>query len=191
MRLWTQRVDVHFLRVISTSIWFWSSSSDVATPTPTARWADDPRLLCRCLFLTAPDCMPAAQVGCGLKAFQVRIHPEFDTSRCFFVLRTDGTEEDFSYRKCLETLLPNDSAPPLPSKARKARTQKVAGVDARRTPPKGKLGSRGRAARGRGKDAGANRAGIAKPGRGAGGRGARGGAVRGRGRGRAGLGLRK
>ena len=128
-----------------------------------------------------PLVCPATQVGAGIKAFQVRIHPEFDTSRCFFVLRTDGTETDFSYRKCLETLLPTDSAPPLPTKTRKARA-KAADGDGRRG---GRAaGTRGRAGgpRGRGRGAGVQRGGVAKPGRG-GGRG-RGGAARGRGRGR-------
>ena len=40
-----------------------------------------------------------------MRAFQARHYKtrEFD-SRCFFLLRTDGSVEDFSYRKCLLNL---------------------------------------------------------------------------------------
>lgn len=134
------------------------------------------------VFLPHADSLRAtSQIGGGIKAFQVRFHPDFELSRCFFILRTDGTEEDFSYRKCLESLLPNDSAPPLPSKARKTRTPKAGGDAPRATRTKVGRG------RGRGKAPGPHRAGIAKPGRGSGGRGgrgSRGGARGGRGRGR-------
>ncbi|KAJ6835435.1 DNA ligase 1-like [Iris pallida] len=45
------------------------------------------------------------KIGVGIQAFQVRFHPTFK-SRCFFIVRTDGTSEDFSFRKCVEHLLP-------------------------------------------------------------------------------------
>ncbi|KAJ6799325.1 protein DCL, chloroplastic-like [Iris pallida] len=45
------------------------------------------------------------KIGAGIQAFQVRFHPTFK-SRCFFIVRTDGTSEDFSFRKCVEHLLP-------------------------------------------------------------------------------------
>lgn len=32
-------------------------------------------------------------------------HPQFTQSRCFFVVRTDGVWEDFSYNKCLKGYL--------------------------------------------------------------------------------------
>jgi hypothetical protein len=32
---------------------------------------------------------------------QVGWHPKFTDSRCFFIIRKDGTVEDFSYRKCI------------------------------------------------------------------------------------------
>ena len=34
-----------------------------------------------------------------MRAIQIRDHGEMDTM-CFFVLREDGTVDDFSYRKC-------------------------------------------------------------------------------------------
>ena len=47
----------------------------------------------------------ASKFGAGLKAFQIRNHPEHGT-RCFMILRVDGTMEDFSYRKCCARLFP-------------------------------------------------------------------------------------
>eukprot|EP00850_Spirogloea_muscicola_P026020 SM005231S17509 [mRNA] locus=s5231:1:1002:- [translate_table: standard] len=46
-------------------------------------------------------------------AFQVRVHPEY-LSRCFYVVRADGTADDFSYRKCVDRLmaLPPGVMPP-------------------------------------------------------------------------------
>jgi len=32
---------------------------------------------------------------------QVGWHPKFTDSRCFFIIRKDGSVEDFSYRKCI------------------------------------------------------------------------------------------
>jgi len=52
------------------------------------------------------DASLSTQIGTGLRAFQVREHPEHG-SRCFFVVRTDGSAEDFSYRKCAEALFPS------------------------------------------------------------------------------------
>lgn len=39
-----------------------------------------------------------------LKYFTVGPHPEYKESRCFFVVRQDGTREDFSAKKCLEKI---------------------------------------------------------------------------------------
>jgi hypothetical protein len=47
----------------------------------------------------------AKKFGSGLRAFQVRNHPVHNT-RCFMIVRTDGTMEDFSYRKCAARLFP-------------------------------------------------------------------------------------
>ena len=43
------------------------------------------------------------------RARQVREH-DVQASFCFFVLRTDGSAEDFSARKCILRLFPNDAA---------------------------------------------------------------------------------
>ncbi|KAF7828324.1 DNA-directed RNA polymerase IV subunit 1 isoform X1 [Senna tora] len=41
------------------------------------------------------------KVGTGAKDINVGQHPEHKDTRCFFVVRDDGTVEDFSYRKCI------------------------------------------------------------------------------------------
>ncbi len=33
--------------------------------------------------------------------FEVGTHPNFEKTRCFFVVRKDGTKEDFSITKCI------------------------------------------------------------------------------------------
>ncbi|WOK94165.1 hypothetical protein Cni_G02867 [Canna indica] len=48
---------------------------------------------------------PAKKIGEGIEAFQVRYHPTFK-SRCFFLVRVDGTSDDFSFRKCVDNILP-------------------------------------------------------------------------------------
>jgi DNA-directed RNA polymerase IV subunit 1 len=40
----------------------------------------------------------------GLKDFSVGIHPEYNQTRCFFVIKEDGSKEDFSFHKCLTRL---------------------------------------------------------------------------------------
>ncbi|XP_024358555.1 uncharacterized protein [Physcomitrium patens] len=45
------------------------------------------------------------KVGDGIAAFQIRNHPEWK-SRCYYLIRKDGSEEDFSYRKCVDALMP-------------------------------------------------------------------------------------
>jgi hypothetical protein len=36
--------------------------------------------------------------------FTVGIHPEYDNTRCFFVVKKDGTKEDFSMAKCISNM---------------------------------------------------------------------------------------
>lgn len=50
---------------------------------------------------------------------QVGWHPQFTDSRCFFIIRTDGTVEDFSYRKCIIGAL--DIVDPEKSKIQKKK----------------------------------------------------------------------
>ncbi|RAL53642.1 hypothetical protein DM860_012257 [Cuscuta australis] len=48
---------------------------------------------------------PERKIGCGAGGFQVRFHPKFN-EKCFFILRKDGTTDDFSIRKCVDNILP-------------------------------------------------------------------------------------
>ncbi|XP_060169826.1 protein EMBRYO DEFECTIVE 514-like [Lycium barbarum] len=48
---------------------------------------------------------PERKIGTGIRAFQIRFHPQFK-SRCFFVIREDGSVDDFSFRKCVDHILP-------------------------------------------------------------------------------------
>lgn len=36
--------------------------------------------------------------------FTVDIHPEFKETRCFFIVRKDGSKEDFSAKKCIANI---------------------------------------------------------------------------------------
>lgn len=36
--------------------------------------------------------------------FTVDLHPEFKDTKCFFVVKKDGTKEDFSYVKCMREI---------------------------------------------------------------------------------------
>jgi hypothetical protein len=47
------------------------------------------------------------KIGIGIKAFQVRLNQDFvPHCRCFYIIRKDGSVEDFSYRKCVGNILP-------------------------------------------------------------------------------------
>ncbi|KAH7278678.1 hypothetical protein KP509_38G052200 [Ceratopteris richardii] len=62
-----------------------------------------------------------AKIGKGIKSFQVRVNKNFD-SRCFYIIRSDGSMEDFSYRKCVNKILPLPKN--LKPKSAKRGTQK-------------------------------------------------------------------
>lgn len=44
------------------------------------------------------------KIGVGVKEIVVKPHPKF-ISKCFVIVRTDGSEEDFSYLKCVDNLM--------------------------------------------------------------------------------------
>ncbi|KAF8390200.1 hypothetical protein HHK36_024722 [Tetracentron sinense] len=48
---------------------------------------------------------PDKKVGGGVHSFQVRYHPTWK-SRCFFLIRHDESVDDFSFRKCVDHILP-------------------------------------------------------------------------------------
>ncbi|XP_020704223.1 protein DCL, chloroplastic isoform X2 [Dendrobium catenatum] len=45
------------------------------------------------------------KIGCGVEYIKVGLHPEFQESRCLFIVRSDGQIVDFSYWKCIKGLI--------------------------------------------------------------------------------------
>lgn len=45
------------------------------------------------------------KIGCGIDYITIGYHPEFEGSRCLFVVRKDGEFVDFSYWKCIKGLI--------------------------------------------------------------------------------------
>lgn len=45
------------------------------------------------------------KIGCGIDYIIVGYHPEFENSRCLFIVRKDGEVIDFSYWKCIKGLI--------------------------------------------------------------------------------------
>ncbi|KAL9239517.1 hypothetical protein vseg_013830 [Gypsophila vaccaria] len=48
---------------------------------------------------------PEKKIGSGISAFEIRYHPKWQ-NRCIFVVRDDKSAEDFSFRKCVDQILP-------------------------------------------------------------------------------------
>ncbi|KAM4129477.1 hypothetical protein ACJW30_01G026300 [Castanea mollissima] len=45
------------------------------------------------------------KIGCGIDYITIGYHPEFERSRCLFIVRKDGQLVDFSYWKCIKGLI--------------------------------------------------------------------------------------
>uniref|UniRef100_J3LHE9 Protein DCL, chloroplastic n=1 Tax=Oryza brachyantha TaxID=4533 RepID=J3LHE9_ORYBR len=45
------------------------------------------------------------KIGCGIDYITVGLHPEFENSRCLFIVRKDGEQVDFSFWKCIKGLI--------------------------------------------------------------------------------------
>lgn len=45
------------------------------------------------------------KIGCGIDYITLGLHPEFENSRCLFIVRTDGVQVDFSFWKCIKGLI--------------------------------------------------------------------------------------
>jgi hypothetical protein len=41
------------------------------------------------------------KIGCGIDHIEIRPDPDYGTTRCFHVIRTDGSSTDVSYKKCI------------------------------------------------------------------------------------------
>lgn len=62
---------------------------------------------------------PDKKIGGGVRSFQIRKHPTFK-SRCFFLIREDDSVDDFSFRKCVDHILPLPEEMHLKSEGNKA-----------------------------------------------------------------------
>jgi len=49
----------------------------------------------------------ALKKGCGVSKIKIGSVPEHEDTLCFFIERTDGTEEDFSYLKSISNIAPS------------------------------------------------------------------------------------
>ncbi|CAN0863398.1 DNA-directed RNA polymerase V subunit 1 [Linum grandiflorum] len=65
--------------------------------------ADDQSYIVDNVFNYHPD--KAAKTGAGMDYITISKHTNFQDTRCFYVVSTDGSREDFSYRKCLENYI--------------------------------------------------------------------------------------
>ncbi|KAI4336981.1 hypothetical protein L6164_015446 [Bauhinia variegata] len=45
------------------------------------------------------------KIGCGIDYITIGYHPNFEESRCMFIVRKDGELVDFSYWKCIKGLI--------------------------------------------------------------------------------------
>ncbi|KAI3688980.1 hypothetical protein L2E82_46926 [Cichorium intybus] len=45
------------------------------------------------------------KIGCGIDYIMVGNHPDFESSRCLFIVRTNGEIVDFSYWKCVKAFI--------------------------------------------------------------------------------------
>ena len=60
----------------------------------------------------------AEKKGSGVDSITFAEHPTYAGTQCFFINRTDGTTEDFSFRKCISAIFPN---PPSSRKGKNKR----------------------------------------------------------------------
>lgn len=65
--------------------------------------ADDHTYILDNVFAHHPD--RARKMGAGIDHFMISKHVNFADSRCLYVVTTDGRQEDFSYRKCLDNFI--------------------------------------------------------------------------------------
>lgn len=45
------------------------------------------------------------KIGCGIDYIMVGHHPDFESSRCLFIVRKNGEMVDFSYWKCVKAFI--------------------------------------------------------------------------------------
>ncbi|KAL2322010.1 hypothetical protein Fmac_026389 [Flemingia macrophylla] len=59
------------------------------------------------------------KIGGGIRVFQIRRHPMWK-SRCFFLIREDESVDDFSFRKCVDHIVPLPEVMQVKADANKA-----------------------------------------------------------------------
>lgn len=64
---------------------------------------DDQSFVIDKVFMYHPD--RAVKMGAGIDFVTVSRHSNFQDSRCFYIVSTDGRKQDFSYRKCLDNFI--------------------------------------------------------------------------------------
>jgi len=52
---------------------------------------------------------PAEKVGSGVTSIKVGCNPEYPDTKCFVLVRTDESEVDFSYIKCIDNVYPKET----------------------------------------------------------------------------------
>ncbi|KAI4343879.1 hypothetical protein L6164_011176 [Bauhinia variegata] len=88
---------------------------------------------------------PDKKIGGGIRAFQVRYHPMWK-SRCFFLIREDESADDFSFRKCVDHIIPLPESMKVKSDVNRA----LGGGGGRGRGGRGDGGRGGRRGRGKG-----------------------------------------
>lgn len=124
------------------------------------------------------------KVGPGVEAFQVKVHPMWQ-SRCYCLVRKDGTVDDFSYRKCVDSLLPLPENMKVSGKGNFASNDRRNHKQSKQGHQGGWGGGRGGGGGGWGGRKGGGGGGSGWGGRKGGGGGGRGGGGRGQGRAKA------
>ncbi|XP_057861419.2 DNA-directed RNA polymerase V subunit 1 isoform X1 [Cryptomeria japonica] len=66
-------------------------------------WPEDEREVLEKVLIHHPEA--EAKMGCGVDFIVVDNHAQFSSTRCFYIVRKDGTRTDFSYLKCLKGLV--------------------------------------------------------------------------------------
>nr|XP_043607079.1 protein DCL, chloroplastic-like [Erigeron canadensis] len=64
---------------------------------------DHQSMILQRLLAHHPEC--EKKIGCGIDYITVDHHPDFDGSRCLFIVRKNGERVDFSYWKCIKGLI--------------------------------------------------------------------------------------
>jgi hypothetical protein len=86
--------------------WMWHKSSQIESIYFEPPHMEAGRKNGRSFFITSYKMY--VQIGCGIKSIQIRrVRKMGAASKAFFLLRHDGTIDDFSSRRCIMNLFPS------------------------------------------------------------------------------------